>query len=34
MDHDGESLAIEDGKNFIENKGITTTVQLNLGFPL
>jgi hypothetical protein len=34
MDHDGESLAIENGESFIESKGITTTVQLNLGFPL
>lgn len=34
MDHNGDSLPIQDGKNFIENNGITTTVQLNLGFPL
>lgn len=34
MDENGNTVAIEAGKSFIENKGITTTVQLNLGFPL
>lgn len=34
MDENGNTVAIEEGKNFIENKGVTATVQLNLGFPL
>lgn len=34
MDENGDAVAIESGKNFIENKGVTATVQLNLGFPL
>lgn len=34
VDDNGNNVAIESGKSFIENKGVTATVQLNLGFPL
>ncbi|MBU2493403.1 MAG: hypothetical protein KJ571_12315 [Bacteroidetes bacterium] len=34
MDDNGDAVQIQQGDNFVENKGISATVQLNLGFPL
>ena len=34
VDDNGNTVAVQEGKSFIENKGVTATVQLNLGFPL